>query len=255
VSGQQRYHTTAAAATPTLAETRTREERRSFDVADVIVTLLRALCGGLCIGGLALVAIGVARVWVVIPAWWSGVVCIVAIAALWFGYSSQAFQDDKRVTVRETRERLDTSREGAVAPPASVPAPPERMAIDLKRPGRYGPRERHTEMPLPEAGGNALARFYWYVLREDRTLAIRPGHRYHIKRPEVKAIQTYFTRWQLGEDLGGTQGVRPNADGREMMRAFVRRYYPNAPLPEERAAPLPEEEPVPPLPREDVQAP
>lgn len=240
MSAPRRFHSATIeavrdrpAAERPLAELNQREERRPFGTVDVVVPLLRALCGGLCIGGLALVAIGVARVWVIVPAYWSGVVCVVAVAGLWFRYSAAAFQDEARITVHEVRERRDLGGEVASAPPAVVHAPPERMAIDLQRAGpRY--HGQRTEIPLPKVGGNKMALFFWYVLREDLTLSLRAGHRYEIQRPEVKAIQDYFTTWELGEDLGGTQGVKPNEEGREMMRGFIRRYYPDAPLPRER---------------------
>jgi len=109
--------------------------------------------------------------------------------------------------------------------------PPQTVPIIIKRGDGKQAHERYGDLPIPKQGPEALARYFWRVLREDRALAFR--NPYKIGRDDVQAVKDFFTNPEngLGEDLGGNLGVKPNDEGEDMMRQFVRRHYPDAHLP------------------------
>lgn len=136
------------------------------------------------------------------------------------------FVRDERQERRQARPKPPQVEQSARAEP-----PPRTVPIIIKRGDGKQVHERYDGLPIPKQGPEALARYFWRVLREDRTLAFR--NPYHIGRDEVQAIKDFFTNPEngLGEDLGGNLGVKPNDEGKDMMRQFVRRHYPDAHLP------------------------
>ena len=131
---------------------------------------------------------------------------------------------DRRVTGEKPFVPMELER------PKSRPAPPERMEVVVRKPAvRY--QDRRFDLALPVTGGNALTRFFWRVLRDDSTLAIRKAAAYGITRDEVEVIKAHFTDNGLGEDQGGNLGVKPNEDGQQFMRELVQRFYSDARLP------------------------
>jgi len=175
------------------------------------------------------IALGMAG-WKQWPALWPLWASIVGVAGLalyvFLRLEGDLFGDDsdRRITGEKPLVPMKLER------PEPRPAPPERMEVVVRKPAvRY--QDRRFDLALPAAGGNALARFFWRVLRDDCTLAIRKAQAYGITRDEVEAIKAHFTDNELGEDQGGNLGVKPNDDGDQFMRELVQRFYPDARLP------------------------
>jgi len=167
-------------------------------------------------------------------AWWA-----VPLRAMWRGAQAGAGLFVALFLLHAVSERVARAR--ARGPVRKKPlevehaAPavtPRTVPIIIKRAGERV-HEHYDGLPIPKQGEEALARYFWRVLRDDRTLAFR--NPYHIGRDEVQQVKDFFTGNQLGEDLGGNLGVKPNADGEQMMRQFVRRHYPDAHLPQDDA--------------------
>jgi len=208
----------------------TRTYRALEREADVAVQWAVAWRVALCAVVIALGAAG----WVKWPALWPLWAGIVGVAGLvlyvFLRLEIDLFGDDsdRRVTGEKPFVPMELER------PQPRPAPPERMEVVVRKPAvRY--QDRRFDLALPIAGGNALARFFWRVLRDDSTLAIRKAATYGITRDEVEAIKLHFTDNELGEDQGGNLGVKPNEDGKAFMREVVQRFYPDARLPPDDA--------------------
>ena len=209
----------------------TRTYRALEREADVAVQWAIAWRVALCAVVIALGAAG----WVKWPALWPLWAGIVGVAGLvlyvFLRLEIDLFGDDsdRRVTGEKPFVPMELER------PQPRPAPPERMEVVVRKPAvRY--QDRRFDLALPIAGGNALARFFWRVLRDDSTLAIRKAATYGITRDEVEAIKLHFTDNELGEDQGGNLGVKPNEDGKAFMGEVVQRFYPDARLPPDDVA-------------------
>ena len=143
-----------------------------------------------------------------------------------YGLASLFLVGDEVKAHREARPQPPQAGQGK--PPD---APPQTVPIIIKRGDGKQAHERYGDLPIPKQGPEALARYFWRVLREDRALAFR--NPYKIGRDDVQAVKDFFTNPEhaLGEDLGGNLGVKPNDEGKDMIRQFVQRHYPDARLP------------------------
>ena len=221
---RRRYESTTEAHAELAPGTRTyRPLEREADVAVQWAVAWRvAACA--CV-----IALGMAgwKQWPTLWPLWASIVGVAGLALYVFlRLESDLFGDDsdRRITGEKPHLLMELER------PESRPASPERMEVVVRKPAvRY--QDRRFDLALPAAGGNALARFFWRVLRDDSTLAIWKAATYGITRDEVEAVKLHFTDNELGEDQGGNLGVKPNEDGKQFMRGVVQRFYPDARLP------------------------
>ena len=195
---------------------------------DVLVPFGQSVRVGLLAAGLAALGVGWWQATVEV-AWWvvpiraalggAGAGCTVALVLYVFDVADERRARHEGRRGHTTRLEVDDwHAEAETEPPPSVP-------IVIKR-GEGRVHEVYADLPIPKVGEEALARYFWRVLREGRTLALR--NPYKIGRDEVNTVKDFFTDNELGEDQGGNLGVKPNDEGEELMRQFVRRHYPDA---------------------------
>jgi len=209
-------------------ETRIAKTFRSFTIADVAVPGAFAVASGLVLGMGSIVP-AVAWHW----RWYVPVgIGFGGMTVLWFASTWRIWMPAGLIAHAEKLTRLDLNGDGYVGDEHVQPEPVIEVVDRKKRDGRV--HEKRDRVPIPAAGAEALARWFWRVVREEgRSFSIRGAHSYHITDAEVAAVQGYFIR--RGEaEKGANNWVTPTGDGLDTMWSIVKRYYPDARLPSDR---------------------
>jgi hypothetical protein len=210
-------------------ETRTAKTLRMLAMSDVVVPGIFSAGTGLVLGaGVGVMAIVNRWSWLWPFGFWFGSTIVCWAASTW-----RIWWPSGLVAHIEELTRLDWNGDGMIGDEKpSAPEPVIEMVQQKKREGRV--HERRSRLPKVKAGPEALARWFWRIVREGgRSFSIRAAANYRITPDEVAAVQGYF----IGEgqaEKGANNWVIPTEEGLDAMWSIVRRYYPDARLPPDR---------------------
>lgn len=132
------------------------------------------------------------------------------------------------LAMMERITRHDIDGDGQVGDP---PRDPILLDLTTKTSDTSGSkRTQRLTIPCPAAGEEALARWFWRVVREngDR-FSIRVARTYDIMRQEANDIQEYFVENSLAEKVANKYA--PTDEGINTMWAVVKRHIPDATRP------------------------
>ena len=186
--------------------------------SDVLVPVLQALVYG---GGAAVLSVW-PTIWRQWP-WYTPLLIWPTVAGASVFLTSVAAHRLLMVVEKWTGKDLDRDGQVGNPPPITVP--------HTNRKNRVHVQHRYPQIPAPAAGYEALARWFWRVYRQGGVgFSQNVALSYRVQRPECKAIQDVFTAEDWAEDRGGTQGIRPNDDGLDVMHDVIAEVYPTAAL-------------------------